>query len=86
MWAETRNRRRFVDVVWAETRNRRRFVDVVWAEMRNRRRAVEARRGWSREAGTLRVKTPTPNTHFSILNKEDFSILYRARGSGEGPC
>ena len=34
-----------------------------------RRRFVEARRGWSQVAGTLRVKnTHTEHTHFSILH------------------
>ena len=50
-----------------------------------RRRAVEARRGRSQVTGTLRVKTPTPNTHNNHYT-EDFSVFYRARRSGEGPC
>ena len=53
----------------------------MWVEMRNRRWAVEARRGQSQVAGTLRVKTPTPNTHNNHYT-EDFSVFYRARGKG----
>ena len=64
---------------------RRRFVEVVLAETRNKE---AGRRGkmWveSRSRNTPREKTHTEHTLFSTLNTEDFSVLYRARSSGEG--
>ena len=40
----------------------------------------------SSSRNTPHEEHPHRTQHFSILNTEDFSVLYRARGSVEGPC